>query len=111
MNDSSVQDFLDLMKPDVDKEDFLGKYHKLVSDLVGSPQFQRDLKIHNALANPIALQILHLLQQEDMCNCAIAEILGKKPATTAHHLRKLEQAGLILGRRKSYFTIYSLLKQ
>lgn len=110
MNDSTVQDFLDLMKPGVKKEDFLQKYRQYLDELHSSPKFDADLKIHNALSSKLAMEIFHIIQQEDICNCAIADILGKKQATIAHHLRKLEQAGLIIGRRKSYFTIYSVNK-
>jgi DNA-binding transcriptional ArsR family regulator len=109
MKNSSVQDYLDLMKPNVSKDEFLGQNRNFIQNSEKSEEFHRELKVYKALANDLSLKIFILIQrEEELCNCAIAEILNENLTTTAHHLRKLEQAGLIVGRKKSYFIMYRI---
>jgi DNA-binding transcriptional ArsR family regulator len=49
-----------------------------------------------ALASDVRLRIIRLTQGRPMTNKEIAEALGKDPATTLHHVRKLVDAGFLL---------------
>lgn len=51
------------------------------------------------LAEPNRLQILALLMQHDSCNCELHHRLGLSANLLSHHLRVLEQAGLVSHRR------------
>lgn len=110
MSEPSIIDFLNLMNHPSSAEDFNNFYKSFINSLNKSPEFKSELSIHKALSNKLSLEIFKLIQKEDLCNCAIAEILNQKQATIAHHLRKLQDAGLIEGYRKSYFTIYRIKK-
>ncbi|PRX46441.1 helix-turn-helix protein [Prauserella shujinwangii] len=49
----------------------------------------------NALASGIRLRIIRLTYPEALTNKEIAERLGRDPATTLHHVRKLVETGFL----------------
>ncbi|SFQ33503.1 Helix-turn-helix domain-containing protein [Amycolatopsis arida] len=49
----------------------------------------------NALASGIRLRIIRLTYAEALTNKELAERLGRDPATTLHHVRKLVDAGFL----------------
>jgi DNA-binding transcriptional ArsR family regulator len=49
----------------------------------------------NALASGIRLRIIRLTFSEPLTNKELAERLGRDPATTLHHVRKLVEAGFL----------------
>jgi len=48
-----------------------------------------------ALAHPVRLRILALLQGGELCVCEVAEVLGLAPSTVSEHLTALRRAGLV----------------
>ena len=52
-----------------------------------------------ALSDPNRLRILAVLAQRDSCNCQLNSQLGLAPNLLSHHLRVLEQAGLVRNQR------------
>jgi ArsR family transcriptional regulator len=52
-----------------------------------------------ALADPNRLRILAVLAQHEACNCQLNSQLGLAPNLLSHHLRVLEQAGLVRNQR------------
>jgi DNA-binding transcriptional ArsR family regulator len=65
-------------------------------------------RLFKALGNETRLRILGLLSVQEMCACDIVETLEGAASTIAHHLRMLEDGGLISSRRVGKFTLYSL---
>ncbi|NHZ71522.1 MAG: metalloregulator ArsR/SmtB family transcription factor [Aquificales bacterium] len=61
-----------------------------------------------ALGNETRLRIVGMLSLQDMCTCDIVAGLSGAASTTTHHLRVLEDGGLIHSRKVGKFTIYSL---
>ncbi len=51
------------------------------------------------LAEPNRLRIVDLLMQGEQCNCDMGAKLNMAPNLVSHHLRVLQEAGLILMRR------------
>jgi predicted transcriptional regulator len=49
----------------------------------------------NVLASGIRLRIIRLTYSEAMTNKELARGLGRDPATTLHHVRKLVEAGFL----------------
>nr|MDO8109798.1 metalloregulator ArsR/SmtB family transcription factor [Candidatus Sigynarchaeota archaeon] len=68
------------------------------------------LKVFDAIGNRERLLILDTLKEKDRCVCELEAIMEKVQASVSHHLRILEQAGLIQGWKKGKFTHYSLVK-
>lgn len=52
-----------------------------------------------ALADPNRLRIFEILMKGTSCNCELNEQLGLAPNLLSHHLRVLQQAGLVNSRR------------
>jgi DNA-binding transcriptional ArsR family regulator len=62
------------------------------------------LKVSKALADENRLRIFHSIATTYHVNCSgIAATRGMTPATVAHHLRILSEAGLIACRREGQF--------
>ncbi len=81
------------------------KLHPILGDLRAVSDRAR---VFQALGNETRLQIMGLLSVRDMCACNLAEALGAAGSTLAHHLRMLEDAGLVSARQEGKFTIYAL---
>ncbi|MHA1999683.1 MAG: ArsR/SmtB family transcription factor [Promethearchaeota archaeon] len=73
------------------------------------------LSIHKALSNNLRFLIYNLLKEDGLCTCALSVILDKPEGSLSHHIKILENAGLIIGQRKGRFTVYytreNLIKQ
>lgn len=65
-------------------------------------------RVFQALGNETRLQILGLLSVREMCVCNIVAALGAASSTLAHHLRMLEEAGLISAKQEGKFTLYTV---
>lgn len=52
-----------------------------------------------ALAEPNRLRIVDLLMQGEQCNCDMGEKLNMAPNLVSHHLRVLQEVGLIVTQR------------
>jgi ArsR family transcriptional regulator len=62
-----------------------------------------------ALADPARLRLLSLLlasENLEGCTCDLTEPLGLSQPTVSHHLRKLAEAGLVVGERRGVLTYY-----
>ena len=49
-----------------------------------------------------------LCQDEELCVCDIANIIGSSVATTSHHLRTLHKQGIVKYRKEGKLVFYSL---
>lgn len=61
-----------------------------------------------ALADPIRLQIVEILQHGPQTVTAIAEHIGGEIAKASHHLHVLWHAGLVVTERDGKFCYYAL---
>ncbi len=77
--------------------------------ILGNPRSVSDrARIFQALGNETRLQILGLLVVREMCVCNLVAALGTAASTLAHHLRMLEEAGLVSARQDGKYTLYTL---
>lgn len=60
------------------------------------------------LADPLRLQIVSALANEQMCTCHLVQDTGAKQTTVSHHLRLLREAGVVAGEADGRFTWYRL---
>lgn len=61
-----------------------------------------------ALADPLRVQIVELLAEEQLCVCHLTDELDVAQPLVSHHLRVLREAGLVEGERWRYWTYYRL---
>ena len=66
------------------------------------------LKIFKSLSDMSRLRIVQSLTKGEMYAELLAERLGLTPSTVSFHMKKLEEAGIVVSRRDQYYTVYSL---
>lgn len=66
--------------------------------------------IFKALADPTRVQMLHILRaaSEPVCVCDFTAAVNLGQATVSHHLKKLQDAGLVESRRQGVWSYWSL---
>ena len=69
------------------------------------------LKIFKCLSDASRLRIVQSLTQGDMYTELLAERLELTPSTVSFHMKKLEDAGLVVSRKEQYYTLYSLKRE
>ncbi|MCW3997559.1 MAG: metalloregulator ArsR/SmtB family transcription factor [Candidatus Bathyarchaeota archaeon] len=65
-------------------------------------------KVFKALAGATRLRILSLLSTREMCVCEVMVALGLTQPTASHHLRILENVGLVKDRKRGKWVLYSI---
>ncbi|CAM3551097.1 ArsR/SmtB family transcription factor [Marinicrinis lubricantis] len=67
------------------------------------------VKMFKILADETRMKIAFALCEEDeLCVCDVANIIGSTMATASHHLRTLNQLGLAKNRKEGKLVFYSL---
>ena len=69
------------------------------------------LKLFKCLSDASRLRIIQSLTQGDMYTELLAERLELTPPTVSFHMKKLEDAGLVVSRKEQYYTVYSLNRE
>ena len=65
--------------------------------------------VFKALADENRAKISYALcQEEELCVCDVANIIGSTVATASHHLRTLHKQGLVKYRKEGKLAFYSL---
>ena len=64
--------------------------------------------ICKALSDPNRLQIIQILTGGERCACELLEQLQITQSTLSHHMKTLEDCGLVSTRRKGKWSHYSL---
>lgn len=65
--------------------------------------------LFKACGDPGRLQILHALEQQEMCVCDLAALLGVSESAVSHQLRLLRTMGLVANRREGVVLYYRLV--
>ena len=81
---------------------------ELVNKGVTSENSEAKSKVFKALADSIRLRILGLLLSREMCVCEVMVALDLTQPTASHHLRILENVGLVKDRKDGKWVFYSI---
>jgi ArsR family transcriptional regulator len=85
------------------------KYADASGDIARSPRFSRALARARALADERRLMAAAMLRrQPELCACEIQAALGVTHATVSHHMRILEDAGIVVTERRGKWMFYRL---
>jgi len=66
------------------------------------------IRLMKALSDPNRVRALKLLEDGELCVCEVQKALGLAQSTVSRHMKLLEDAGLIKGRREGSWIFYSL---
>lgn len=69
------------------------------------------LKLFKCLSDMSRLRIVQSLTRGEMYTELLAERLELTPSTVSFHMKKLEDAGLVVSRKEQYYTVYSLNRE
>jgi len=64
--------------------------------------------VAKALASPVRIRILRILEEGEKCNCELVPLLNLDPSVVSRHLAVLAQAGLVESRRDGVRIIWRL---
>ncbi|MBC7130036.1 helix-turn-helix transcriptional regulator [Candidatus Bathyarchaeota archaeon] len=76
--------------------------------MADAEEAERKSRIFKALADTTRLRILKLLVLREMCVCELMIALGLTQPTTSHHLKILENAGLVKSRKEGKWVFYKI---
>lgn len=94
---------------ETDSNSFMAKQRLILKNIDQSLAAQQEILHHNALGDSVRYKMYRILQEGEYCLTILAHILKKSKSTISHHLSLLEKAGLVIGRKKGLFTVYSAL--
>lgn len=69
------------------------------------------VEIFKALSSSVRLDILSLLAERPLCVNALVERLNVSQPAVSQHLKVLESAGLVKGKRMGYHIHYSIVPE
>jgi len=76
------------------------------------PQMQISQKLvsagFHALSDPLRIQILELLREQELCVCDLCDRLSVPQSKLSFHLKTLKEAGLVRSRQEGRWIYYSL---
>ena len=87
---------------------YADELQELASTTLSVEDAERKSKVFKALADEIRLRILGILGVREMCVCEVMVALDLTQPTASHHLRILENVGLIKDRKEGKWVFYSL---
>jgi ArsR family transcriptional regulator len=84
------------------------KLEELANKNMSIESADRKSRIFKALADETRLRIIGLLTAREMCVCEVMVALHLTQPTASHHLRILENVGLVKDRKESKWVFYGL---
>ena len=88
--------------------EYAGELRELADKNITKESALRKRKFFKALADMTRLRILGLLTIREMCVCEVMVALDLTQPTASHHLRILENVGLVKDRKEGKWVFYSL---
>lgn len=70
--------------------------------------FEQRAKILKAVADPVRLQIIEYLREDEKCVCEIIPAVGKKQPTVSKHLSILYDSGILDRRIEGKWSYYRI---
>lgn len=62
----------------------------------------------HALSEPLRIQVLDLLRDQELCVCDLCETLGVNQSKLSFHLKALKEAQIVRSRQEGRWIYYSL---
>jgi len=94
--------------PHEDPTKYAVELRDLADKVADADEAERYCRIFKALADTTRLRILKLLNIREMCVCEVMIALNLTQPTASHHLKILENAGLVKSRKEGKWVYYRL---
>jgi ArsR family transcriptional regulator len=89
---------------------YANELKELANEKLSLENSEAKSKVFKALSDSIRLRILGLLSSREMCVCEVMVALDLTQPTASHHLRILENVGLVKDRKEGKWVFYSMGK-
>lgn len=66
------------------------------------------VSILKALSEPLRLEVVQLLREQEMCVCDLCDRLGVTQSKLSFHLKNLREAGIVRSRQEGRWIYYRL---
>ena len=106
MSDLRFEKFVLQLNPDKNPDIFGTEFQQILQQMENDPNYIETLQKLSALGHQTRWAIYNILKLQPMCTCALAKVFQMKENTISHHLKLLEAANLITGKKEGYFTVY-----
>jgi ArsR family transcriptional regulator len=94
--------------PHEDPAKYTVELRELADKVAGADEAEKHCRVFKALADTTRLRILKLLDVREMCVCEVMVALDLTQPTASHHLKILENAGIVKSRKEGKWVYYSL---
>ena len=94
-----------------DTEEYESKLRKNVVEHFNDLKLDELSDCYKALGDDKRLGIMRLLGFREMCVCELTSALGISQPNLSHHIRKLENVGLVRSERRGKWVYYSLVDE
>ncbi|MEM2910838.1 MAG: metalloregulator ArsR/SmtB family transcription factor [Nitrososphaerota archaeon] len=94
--------------PSQDASKYAAELKQIADEVAPIEISNKQSRFFKALADETRLRILKLLEVREMCVCEIMVALGLTQPTASHHLRILENAELVKGKKDGKWIFYSI---
>lgn len=81
---------------------------KVVEEMPGDDLLKELADLYKIFGDPTRIKIMFALFEEEMCVCAISELLGMNQSAISHQLKTLKDANLVANRREGKTIYYHL---
>lgn len=78
-----------------------------MSTLLSGPSVDM-IAIFKALSEPLRVEVIELLREQEMCVCDLCDRLDVAQSKLSFHLKTLKQAGLVRSRQEGRWIYYRL---
>ena len=109
-NKVDIKTLIDCIGLDVDVHDYIKELEKSRDEILSRKNFKENFISHKALGHESRFLIYNLIKKKEMCICELSTILDLTQPTISHHVKILEQAGLIEGVKSGKFIHYQIKK-
>ncbi len=109
-NKEDIKTLIECIGLDVDIHQYIKDLEKSRDEILSRKNFKENVISHKALGHKSRYLIYNLIKRKEMCICELSTILDLTQPTISHHVKILEQAGLIEGVKSGKFIHYNLKK-
>jgi ArsR family transcriptional regulator len=99
------KDLPDTIQKDLDKQ---GGIEGLIARIPDASALQAGSRLHQAIADPIRLTVMHALLSQPLCVCVIKRVVNIADSKLSYHLNILKEQDFIVGEQQGNWIIYSI---
>jgi ArsR family transcriptional regulator len=106
----NIKTLIECIGLDIDVHEYIKDLEKSRDEILKRKDFKEDVISHKALGQESRFLIYNLIKKKEMCICELSTILDLTQPSISHHVKILEQAGLIAGVKSGKFIHYKIKK-